>query len=42
VSRWGTLGWARRALIAATGVVLLLALMTPAGEGKPAAFRERR
>jgi hypothetical protein len=42
VSRWETLGWARRALIAATGVVLLLALMTPAGEGKPAAFRERR
>jgi hypothetical protein len=33
VSLWGTLGWVRRALIATYSVVLLLALMMPAGTG---------
>lgn len=30
VSQWGILGWARRALIAATSVLVLLALIAPA------------
>jgi hypothetical protein len=42
VSLWGILGWVRRALISASGVVLLLALMTPAAENELAAFRKRR
>ena len=42
VSLWGTLGWARRALIAATSVLVLLALIAPAGEGEPADSLGRR
>ena len=41
-SLWGTLGWIRRALIAATGVLVLLVLITPAGERDPAAARGPR
>jgi hypothetical protein len=42
VSLWAILGWARRALIAATGLAVLLALMTPADGRKPSATPERR
>jgi hypothetical protein len=42
VNLWGSLGWVRRGLIAASGIVLLLALMTPALGDEVAAFRERR
>jgi hypothetical protein len=41
VSLWGTLGWARRALIAATSLLVLLALITPAGAGEPAGSEGR-
>jgi hypothetical protein len=42
VSLWGTLGWVRRALIAAISIILLLALPMPAREDDSAASRERR
>ena len=42
VSLWAILGWARRALIAATGLAVLLALMTPADGRKPSATPKRR
>jgi len=41
VSLWGTLGWLRRALIAATSVLVLVALTTPANQGEPEVCRER-
>jgi hypothetical protein len=41
VSWWGHLGWARRALIAATSVLALLALIAPAGTGEPAGPNDR-
>ena len=41
VSRWGALGWVRRALIAAVSVTPLLALVTPPDDREPATCRGR-
>jgi hypothetical protein len=42
VKLWGSLGWVRQGFIAVSGIVLLVALMTPALDDEVAAFRERR